>query len=102
MNPAVDVATSKPAIWPYATGICAGLFAFAFVAAPYSCEWGLNAYFVLGLVAMIALFFVPVGLWHEAAVAKRILLGLGLAAFGLATWLAGIFAANMQLLCRLF
>ena len=102
MNPAVDAAASKPAIWPYAAGICSGLFAFAFVAAPYSCDWGLNAYFVLGLVAMMALFFVPLGLWREAAVAERMLLGLGLAAIAFAAWLAGIFAADMQLLCRLF
>lgn len=102
MSPAVDTAASKPAIFPYAGAICAGLFAFAFVAAPYSCDWGLNAYFVLGLVAMIALLFLPIGLGRETALARRILLGLGLAAIGFAAWIAGIFAANIQLLCRLF
>ena len=102
MSPAVDTAASKPAIWPYAAGVCAGLFAFAFVAAPYSCDWGLNAYFIFGLVAMIAMFFVPIGLWRGTAVAKRILLGLGLAAIAFAAWFAGILVADMQLLCRLF
>jgi hypothetical protein len=43
-----------------AAGICAVMFAFAFVAAPKSCEWGLAA------------------------------------------WFAGLVAANIQIMCRLF
>lgn len=102
MSPAVEMAAPKPSVFPYAAGIGGGLFVFAFVAAPYSCAWGLNAYFAAGLVAMIALFFVPVRMLRDAALAKRMLLGLGLAAAGLAIWIAGLFAANVQLLCRLF
>ena len=102
MSLTAETAPRRQALAPYALGICGTLFAFAFVAAPHSCDWGLNAYFLLGLVAMIALFFVPVGLLRETALAKRILLGLGLAAIGFAAWIAGLFAANVQILCRLF
>lgn len=99
----MQTAVRKQSVLPYAAAICSGLFAFAFVAAPYSCAWGLNAYFIAGILAMIVLFFVPVRmLRRDAALAKRILLGLGLAAVGLAVWIAGLFAANVQILCRLF
>jgi hypothetical protein len=94
----------KQTVFPYAAGICTALFAFAFafVAAPHSCEWGLNAYFALGLVAVIALFLGPLWLLSRNALSKRLLLGLGLAATGLVAWIAGLFAANVQILCRLF
>lgn len=102
MSPVVETAAPKPSVFPYAIAIGGGLFAFAFVAAPYSCEWGLSAYFIAGILAMIVLFLVPFRMLRDAALAKRMLLGLGLAAAGLAIWIAGLFAANVQLLCRLF
>ena len=98
----MQTAVRKQSVLPYAAAICSGLFTFAFAAAPYSCAWGLNAYFIAGILAMIVLFVVPVRALRDAALAKRILLGLGLAAVGLAVWIAGLFAANVQILCRLF
>jgi putative membrane protein len=38
-----------------AAALCLGLFAFAFVAAPRSCEWGLAAYFWSGVATIVAL-----------------------------------------------
>ncbi|MGQ0522397.1 MAG: hypothetical protein ACT4P8_01910 [Betaproteobacteria bacterium] len=98
----VERAGRKQTVFPYAAGICTALFAFAFVAAPHSCEWGLNAYFTLGLVAVFALFFGPLWLLNRNALSRRLLLGLGLAVTGLVVWTAGLFAANVQILCRLF
>jgi len=97
-----ETAPQRQSPFPYAVGICGGLFAFAFVAAPYSCDWGLNAYFVLGLVAMTALFTMPLVLWRRSSLSKRLLVGFGLSVIGFAAWIAGLFAANVQILCRLF
>jgi hypothetical protein len=78
------------------------LFAFAFIAAPKSCEWGLTAYFFAGVAALIALFVLPLALERNATTGRRLLLALGLVAVGFALWFAGLFAANIQIMCRLF
>jgi hypothetical protein len=72
------------------------------VAAPHSCEWGLTAYFWSGVAALPALVATPVVLNTDRTVVKRVLLGLGLAAVGLAVWVGGLFAANVRIMCRLF
>jgi hypothetical protein len=82
--------------------LCIGLFAFAFVAAPYSCAWGLTAYFCCGVAVVVTLLAMPFALnraqplWWRAAVA----LGIGLLGSGI--WLACLIAANFQIICRLF
>jgi len=78
------------------------LFAFAFVAAPESCEWGMTAYFWSGVGAVVAmgvLPFVPIVGWPSVG---RVCDGLLAGAGGIAVWFAGLFAADFQLLCRLF
>ena len=85
-----------------AGAICAALFAFAFVAAPKSCEWGLDAYFWCGVACLVVLLVVPVAIRTEHSVPARVALGLGLAALGAAVWAAGLFAANVRIMCRLF
>ena len=99
--PEEPVGKPGPAI-RFAAGVCAALFAFAFVAAPKSCEWGLAAYFWSGVAAVLALFALPALLRKDASVGKRIALGCAFAAAGLASWIAGLFAANVRILCRLF
>ena len=78
------------------------LFAFAFVAAPWSCEWGNEAYLVAGIATLLALFA-----WPMVAVVGRSLLfraGLGLlfVVMGCAVWVGGLFAANFRIICKLF
>jgi hypothetical protein len=85
-----------------AAGVCAAMFAFAFVAAPKSCEWGLTAYFWTGVVGLLALAAVPLVLGGQAPIGRRLLLGLGLLLGGFAVWFAGLVAANIQIMCRLF
>jgi hypothetical protein len=85
-----------------AAGICAVMFAFAFVAAPKSCEWGLAAYFWTGVVALLALAAAPLVIGGQAPLSRRALLGLGLLLGGFAVWFAGLVAANIQIMCRLF
>ena len=82
--------------------ICAALFVFAFIAAPQSCEWGLTAYFWSGVASLIVLLAVPMVVRTDRSIPGRVALGLGLAALGVAVWVAGLFAANVRIMCRLF
>jgi len=82
--------------------LCAALVAFAFVAAPSSCDWGLGAYFWAGVICAVALAALPMALRRGESWVKRALLAIAFAAAGIAFWIAGLFAANMQILCRLF
>ena len=80
----------------------AALLVFAFVAAPHSCEWGLAAYFWSGVGTIVTLLAVPMILRTDAPFAKRVAVSLGFAAIGLVVWVAGLFAANVRIMCRLF
>lgn len=89
--------------WSLAFGVALGvaLFAFAFVAAPHSCEWGLTAYFNSGVVVVIALMVVPFVFSRRLRSLQRSLLSLGFGVAGVAVWLGGLFAANLRIICRL-
>jgi hypothetical protein len=82
--------------------ICVAVFALAFVVAPKSCEGGLTIYFWSGVAAIVALFIVPVALRTDLSGLKRVAFGIGFSVLGAATWIGGLFASNMQILCRLF
>jgi hypothetical protein len=86
----------------YAAILCSALFAFAFAAAPRSCQWGLNTYFWIGVAAILILMATPMIRNTALAPYKRVALSLGLGVLAAAVWFAGIFAANFQILCRLF
>lgn len=85
-----------------AAALCIGLFAFAFFAAPRSCEWGLSAYFWSGVGVVAALLALPLALPGERPLQQRILLSLGLGGVGVMVWAGGLFAANVRIICRLF
>ena len=87
---------------PVVAALCIGLFAFAFVAAPQSCEWGLTAYFWSGVAVLIVLLAAPFVLQSARPVPIRIYLALGYVALGALTWIGGLFAANVRIMCRLF
>ena len=82
--------------------LCLALVAFAFVAAPSSCEWGLGAYFWAGVVCAVAMAALPLALRTGEPWAKRALFAIVFAAAAIAFWIAGLFTANMKILCRLF
>ena len=77
------------------------LFAFAFVAAPASCEWG-ETYAGAGLASVAVLAVMPFALRADPTVAARAGLAALLVAAVAAAWFAGLFAANVRILCRLF
>jgi len=78
------------------------LFATAFAIAPHACEGGLEIYFGAGVFTLAVLFALPLAMARGRRLRVRVALALGLSALGVGVWLAGLFAANVQLLCRLF
>jgi hypothetical protein len=91
-----------PRLAAIASILCVALFAFAFIAAPKSCEWGNTAYFFAGVAALIALFVLPLVMEKKASVGRRLLLSTGWVIGGVGIWVAGLAAANIQIMCRLF
>ena len=89
-------------LFAFVAALCLGLFAFAFVAAPQSCEWGLPAYFWSGVATVFVLVAAPFVLQFEQPVLTRVYLAIGSGALGFAVWVAGLFAANVRIICRLF
>ena len=78
------------------------MFAFAFVAAPYSCEWGLSAYFWSGLACLAGTLALPVVLHGDLPAARRAGVASVLGGLAIVAWIAGLFAANVRIFCRLF
>ena len=87
----------------YLGGVCCiALFVFAFVAAPKSCEWGLSAYFWSGVACLVTLFALPFILRDGISMQRRVVRAFALTALGCGTWIAGLFVANVRIMCRLF
>jgi hypothetical protein len=96
---ALDV---KPKAVVFTAAVCFALFAFAFVIAPAACEGGLSTYVWSGLAAVGTLFAVPFVSLPQLPLGSRVLRGLVLALLASAVWAAGLFAADMRIVCRLF
>jgi hypothetical protein len=82
--------------------VCIALLVFAFAAAPHSCEWGLSAYFWVGVAAACLLALLPVLRMRGRPLPARIGLGLGFAAVVVVVSIVGLFAADVRIMCRLF
>lgn len=85
----------------FVAAICAGLFGFAFVAAPNACDWGLVAYCCSGAAVILALLAAPFVLQRKRSWWKRVGLAIGLGIIGVGVWVAGMVAANIRIICRL-
>lgn len=81
--------------------ICLALLGFAFVAGVRSCEWGLDAYFVVGVVTLLVLAITPWALQRQTSMRTRVWLSLGWALAGFVAWILGFALAGFRLLCRL-
>ena len=77
------------------------LFGFAFIAAPHACEWGLDAYAWTGAAVVVVLLALPVFTLAALAPWQRLLMSLGLGSAGALVWVAGLFASNMRIICRM-
>lgn len=78
------------------------VLALAFAAAPRSCEGGLTFYFASGVAALLLLGALPFFTLTGRSVPVRLSSSLGLVLYGIAAWFAGLFLANVQIMCRLF
>jgi len=94
--------TAQSHAWIAGGILVAALFVFAFVAAPKSCEWGLDAYFVAGIACAVALLALPFVLRAGRSLALCTGVAAALVALGFAAWVAGLFIANVRILCKLF
>lgn len=90
-----------PLVW-LAAALCAALIVLAFVAAPHSCEWGLETYFWSGIAVVFVLFTAPFVLERRRVLWLRLLIALGTGGLGVAVWVLGLVIANVRILCRLF
>lgn len=92
----------RAALLSLPAALCIALFGFAFVAAPHSCEWGLSGYTAAGLGVLLILLAVPWRFLAQLSSGQRLAcrFALGVAVGG--SWLAGLFIANVRIVCRLF
>jgi len=84
------------------TALSLVLFGAAFVAAPKSCEGGIEAYLLAGVVALVALFAWPFVAIADRSLTVRSSFGLMFVVLGCAVWFGGLFAANVRIICKLF
>ena len=82
--------------------VALSLLGIAFWIAPRSCEGGFEIYLLCGLAALVVMLALPFVLRIGNSLFARVALALGLVALGAALWVAGLLAANVQFLCRLF
>jgi len=82
--------------------LCAGLFGFAFVAAPSSCQWGLAAYFWAGVGTIAVLAALPVLRRDRRPPGRVAAAAVGHAALGAAVWVGAFALAPFRIICRLF
>jgi heme/copper-type cytochrome/quinol oxidase subunit 4 len=82
--------------------LCVALFLLAFVAAPRSCEWGLDAYVWAGLAVIAAMLVLPFLLHRDRSSGFRVGLALGYGGLAFVVWIFGFFAAGIRIFCRMF
>jgi len=86
----------------FAATVAMLVFVSAFVAAPRSCEGGLELYFWLGVLAVTSFLVMPFVAHLGRSLVLRSVWAVGLGLAGVAIWFAGLFVANVRILCRLF
>ena len=78
------------------------LVSVAFWVAPRACEGGFEIYLQCGIVALVVLAALPFVLRSGNSVSVRVVSATGLVVLGVVGWAVGLFAANVNFLCRLF
>jgi hypothetical protein len=83
-------------------GISAALFLSAFAVAPKACEGGLEVYFWAGVAGLVALLALPLVVRTGSSLLGSLAWSSAFVLFGAAVWVAGLSAANVRIICRLF
>ena len=83
-------------------GISLAVFALAVFVAPRACDGGLELYFWSGVGALVVLAALPFAVRMSASRFARVAWAFGFVVFGTGVWFAGLFAANVRIMCRLF
>ncbi len=100
---ATDFELRRKAGYSVTLVVCVAMLVVAFVAAPHSCEWGLDTYAIAGVVGLAVLLTMPFALRIGG---NSLLVRAGwaavFAAAGACVWFAGLFAASFRIMCRLF
>ena len=88
---------------PAASAVAVAMFASAFWAASREkCEGQIEFYFWVGVGALIVLLVLPLAVRSAASIAVRLGGAVIFVVLGVGVWIAGLAAANVRLLCRLF
>jgi hypothetical protein len=88
--------------WSAVGVVAMALVAIAFSIAPRACEGGLETYLKWGLAAIAGVFALPFVARAANDMLVRVGLAFAFALIGAGAWIAGLFIANVQILCRLF
>jgi hypothetical protein len=78
------------------------LVSVAFWIAPRACEGGFEIYLLCGVAALIVVAALPFILLSGSSLAVRAASALGFVVLGTVAWVVALFAANVNILCRLF
>ncbi len=73
----------------------------AFIAGPYSCEWGNTVYTIMGLVVIVITVALPF-FQREWAMNKRVGFAFLFLLISLIVWIAGFAMGGFRILCKLF
>lgn len=85
-----------------AAAVALALLGVAFWVAPQACSGGVELYVQAGVASLVVLLALPFVVRSGASVPGRFGWALGFVFFGVAVWVIGLFAANVNILCRLF
>jgi hypothetical protein len=88
--------------WLAAAAVSLGVIAVAFGIAPRACERGLDVYVESGVAAAVLMAAIPFIVRTGDSIRRRVGLSLAFVCLVLAAWVAGLFAADVRIWCRLF
>ena len=77
------------------------LISVAFWVAPRACEGGFEIYFLCGIAALVVMAALPF-LRSGNSLSVRVASAFGFVVLGAVAWVVGLFAGNVNFLCRLF
>ncbi|MEZ5445710.1 MAG: hypothetical protein R3F45_08025 [Gammaproteobacteria bacterium] len=94
--------TTRRALLAIAVALWTAMFSVPFLAASATCDGRLSAYFYAGVAVLLGVTIMPFLLRGGGIVSSCPGSALILAVATLAVWVAGLYAADVRIICRLF